>query len=224
MWQTVIRNEYKFYIFAFLLCLYKQKCFLFINYLRKRYNIAIRIKKKYQGRQREVNNDIVNEKIRDEKLLVILKDGEKPVEMLTKDALSKAQDLELDLVLIAPNAPIPVAKIIDYGKFKYERKKKEQQKKKNQKVVEVKEVRLTQRIGEHDLQVKLKDAKRFLEKGNKVKVSLRFRRNEMGDKTKAMELMNRFIEELSEIAKVSSEPKARAIFLDMMLEPTNKKK
>ncbi len=202
---------------------YKQKCFLFINYLRKRYNIAIRIKKKYQGRQREVNNDIVNEQIKADKLLVIIDDA-KPVEMSTKDALSKAQGLELDLVLIAPNAPTPVAKIIDYGKYKYERKKKEQQKKKNQKVVEVKEVRLTQRIGEHDLQVKLKDAKRFLEKGNKVKVSLRFRRNEMGDKSKAMDLMNRFVEELADIAKVSSEPKARAIFLDMMLEPSNKKK
>ena len=144
--------------------------------------------------------------------------------MSRQEALDKAADLELDLVLIAPNAPTPVAKVIDYGKYKYERKKKEQQIKKNQKVVEVKEVRLTQRIGEHDLQVKLKDAKRFLEKGNKVKVSLRFRRNEMGDTTKAMELMNRFKEEMSELAIVASEPKARAIFLDMMLEPKNRKK
>jgi translation initiation factor IF-3 len=144
--------------------------------------------------------------------------------MSTKDALAKAQDLELDLVLIAPNAPTPVAKIIDYGKFKYERKKKEQQKKKNQKVVEVKEVRLTQRIGEHDLQVKLKDARRFLTKGNKVKVSLRFRRNEMNDQSQAMDIMKRFEEELQDIAIVSSKPKLRAIFLDMMLEPNNKKK
>jgi translation initiation factor IF-3 len=144
--------------------------------------------------------------------------------MTRQQALERTAELELDLVLVAPKAPTPVAKIVDYGKYKYERKKKEQQKKKNQKVVEVKEVRLTQRIGEHDLQVKLKDAKRFLEKGNKVKVSLRFRRNEMHDTSKGHALLDRFTEELGDLVKVASRPKPRAIFLDMMLEPAQQKK
>lgn len=155
-------------------------------------------------------------------MLVIFDEEKKPEEMSNRDALSKAKDLDLDLVLISDKAKIPVAKITDYGKFKYERKKKAQLQKKNQKIIELKEVRLTPRIGEHDLQVKMKDAKRFLEKGNKVKVSLRFRRNELQDQTQGREIIERFKNDLSDISSVEKEPLLRGIFLDIIMEPLKK--
>ena len=142
--------------------------------------------------------------------------------MSTKDALDKAREMELNLVLISDKAEVPIARITDYGKFKYEKKKKELLQKKNQKVVEMKEVRLTPRIGEHDLQVKLKDAKRFLEKNNKVKVSLRFRRNELQDQELGRDVLERFKTELSSISKVEKPPVLRGIFLDIIMEPVKK--
>jgi translation initiation factor IF-3 len=139
--------------------------------------------------------------------------------MNLQDALSSASEKELDLVLITDKGTLPVAKIIDYGKYKYEKKKKAQAAKKNQKIVETKEVRLTPRIGVHDLQVKIKDARRFIEKGDKVKVSLRYRRNELNDTEPGKEVMRKIIEELKDIAVVTKEPTQREIFLDMFLEP-----
>ncbi len=187
-------------------------------------NIAIKIKKRYQGRQREVNKDIINDDIRANELLVIAPDGEKLGVMSKSDALNKADEYELDLVLIAPGGKPPVAKIIDYGKYKYERKKKESEAKKNQKTVETKEIRLRPNIGQHDIDVKMKAARKFLEKGNRVKVSLSFRgKRELVNKEVGVETLRQFITALEDISTPDKPPKmVNGRFLDVLLMPINK--
>lgn len=122
---------------------------------------------------------MINEQIRDKEILLIGEHGEKLGIMSARDALKLAQDAELDLVKIAPTAKPPVCKIIDYGKYRYELLRKEKEAKKKQKVIEVKEVRLSPNIDTNDLNTKTSAARKFLEKGNKVKVTLRFRGREM---------------------------------------------
>ncbi len=144
--------------------------------------------------------------------------------MSKRDALNKADEYNLDLVLIATNGNPPVAKIIDYGKFKYERKKKESEAKKNQKVVETKEIRLRPNIGQHDVDVKIKNARKFLEKGNRVKVSLSFRGRELANTEVGKETLQKFVETLSDISTPDKPPKmVNGRFLDVLLMPTNTK-
>ena len=118
---------------------------------------------------------MINGRIRDKEVRVISEDGEQLGIMSSKDAMKLAREAELDLVKIAPKAQPPVCKIIDYGKYKYELARKEKEAKKKQKTVEVKEVRLSPNIDTNDLNTKMNNAKKFITKGNKVKVTLRFR-------------------------------------------------
>ncbi len=127
-------------------------------------------------------------------------------------------------MLIAANGNPPVAKIVDYGKFKYERKKKESEAKKNQKVIETKEVRLRPNIGQHDIDVKIKNARSFLEKGNRVKVSLAFRGREMANQDIGKQTLESFVEALSDISNPDKPPKmVNGRFLDVLLMPINNK-
>ncbi len=193
--------------------------FYFRETILKEYIIAIKIKKRYQGRQREVNKDVINESIRDKELLVITFDGEKLGILSREEALREADKRELDLVLIAPQGKPPVAKIIDYGKYRYDKKKKEQEIKKNTKIVEQKEIRLSANIGQHDLDVKIKNAIKFLEKGNKLKVSLAFKGRELSNTEVGKEKMNIFLEEIKEFSVIEKEPKLIGRFYNVYLAP-----
>ncbi len=140
-------------------------------------------------------------------------------------ALAKADEYNLDLVLIAPGATPPVAKIIDYGKFKYERKKKESEAKKNQKTVETKEIRLRPNIGKHDVEFKIKHAREFLEKGNRVKISLSFRGRELANTQVGIDTLQAFVDSLSDISTPDKPPKmVNGRFLDVLLMPINTNK
>ncbi len=185
-------------------------------------NIAIKIKKRYQGRQRSHYNDFVNERIRSKELLVIGPDGQKLGVLSKEIALKKASEYDLDLVLISDKGTVAVAKIIDYGKFKYERKKRESENKKNQKIVETKEIRLRPNIEKHDLETKQKKAREFLKKGNRVKVSLSFRGREMSNKDVGLTTINNFLDSLKDIAQVDKEPKLNGRFLDANISPKKK--
>mgnify|MGYP001034633776 CR=1 FL=1 len=149
----------------------------------------------------------VNDRIRAPEIRVIDAEGEMLGVMSPDKALKLAQEAGLDLVEISPNASPPVCKILDYGKYKYEQQKKAAEARKNQKTVDVKEIKVRPAIGEHDYQVKYKNARKFLDHGDKVKVTLRLRGREMAHKDLAMEVLNRLKQELSDISKVDLEPK-----------------
>lgn len=150
---------------------------------------------------------MINEQIRDKEVLLIGENGEKLGIMVTRDALQMAKEAELDLVKIAPTAKPPVCKIIDYGKYRYELARKEKEAKKKQKVIEVKEVRLSPNIDTNDLNTKMSAARKFLEKGDKVKVTLRFRGREMAHMSKSRYILDDFAEKLADIAVVDKPPK-----------------
>lgn len=139
------------------------------------------------------------------------------------EALDKAEEANLDLVLISPNAEPPVAKIMDFGKYRYELQKREKEAKKKQKVTEVKEVRLSTFIEEHDVQVKAKTAGKFLQEGNKVKVSLRLRGRERDYANKAMDVMVQFAEIISDISVIEKKPNFEGRGLMMVLAPKSDK-
>lgn len=132
-------------------------------------------------------------------------------------ALKKAAEVSLDLVEIAPQSEPPVCKILDFGKYKYEIKKKQISSKKKQKTIAIKEVKLRLNIGEHDLQVKLKQMRGFIEDGDKIKISLKFRGREITHNELGMEVMNRIATELSEIAKFELPPKIEGMQILMIL-------
>ena len=140
-----------------------------------------------------------------------------------QEALRQAGEIGLDLVEISPNAEPPVCKILDYGKYKYEMQKKAAEARKKQKVIDVKEIKLRPTIEEHDYAVKMRSARRFIEEGDKVKVTLRFRGREMAHLDLGMKVMNRFREELSDIAKIESEPKMEGKQAMMLLSPALQK-
>lgn len=142
--------------------------------------------------------------------------------MSAKDALEKAYDEDLDLVLVAPNASPPVCKILDYSKFKFEMAKKEKEARKNQKVVELKEIRLSATIDQHDLETKAKNANKFLKAGDKVKVSLKFKGREVRFVEKGKETILKFVEMLEE-GKIDKEPKLEGKFLNVIVLPKDKK-
>ncbi len=150
---------------------------------------------------------MINEQIRDKEVLLIGENGEKLGIMSSRDALQMAKEAELDLVKIAPTAKPPVCKIIDYGKYRYELARKEKEAKKKQKVIEVKEVRLSPNIDTNDLNTKMSAARKFLEKGDKVKVTLRFRGREMAHMSKSRYILDDFAEKLADIAVIDKPPK-----------------
>lgn len=149
----------------------------------------------------------VNEQIRAKEVQVIDENGEKKGVMNINDALDLAFDKKLDLVLVSPNLEVPVCKIMNYGKYKFEQSKKEKEAKKKQKILEVKELRVTPNIEEHDFGFKSKNARKFLEAGNKVKITLRFRGREVNNVKSGEIVLKKFIEELQDIATVEKQPK-----------------
>lgn len=160
---------------------------------------------------------MINEQIRDREVRVVSATGEQLGIMSSREAMKLAQEAELDLVKIAPKAQPPVCKIIDYGKFKYEQTRKEKEAKKKQKTVEIKEVRMSPNIDTNDLNTKINNAKKFLEKGNKVKVTLRFRGREMAHVQQSRHILDDFAETLKDIASIEKAPKLEGRNMSMVL-------
>ena len=160
---------------------------------------------------------MINEQIRDKEVRLIGEDGEQLGIMSAKEAYKLAQDAELDLVKIAPTAKQPVCKIIDYGKYRYEQARKEKEARKKQKVIDVKEVRLSPNIDTNDLNTKVVSARKFLEKGEKVKVTLRFRGREMAHMSKSKYILDDFAESLADIAVVDKPSKVEGRSMVMFL-------
>jgi translation initiation factor IF-3 len=134
-------------------------------------------------------------------------------------ALSAAEEAGLDLVEVSPNADPPVVKILDFGKFKYEEQKKKNEARKKQKVIDVKEIKLRPNIDAHDYEVKMRNARRFLEEGDKVKVTMRFRGREMAHQDLGMNVLHKVRDELEELAKVESMPRMEGRQMTMVLAP-----
>ena len=161
----------------------------------------------------------INVQIRDKELRVIDADGTQLGIMSLRQALEIAEQKNLDLVKIAPQANPPVCKIIDYGKYRFEQAKREKEARKNQRVVEIKEVRLSLNIDTHDFETKRNHALRFISEGNKVKVSIRFRGREMGHPELGQEIMQRFAGAMSEVANVEKPAKLEGRTMLMFLAP-----
>lgn len=162
---------------------------------------------------------MINEEIRDKEVRLIDENGEQLGVVSGKDAIKLAMEKNLDLVKIAPQSKPPVCKIMNYGKYRFDQIKKEKEAKKKQKTMEVKEVRLSPNIDEHDLNTKLKNAAKFLEKGDKVKVSVRFRGREMTHTEIGKEVLNQFAQGISEVGAIDKAPKMEGRSMVMFLMP-----
>ena len=161
----------------------------------------------------------LNEEIRDKEVRVIGADGAQLGIMTAAAANAMAEEQELDLVKISPNAVPPVCKIMDYSKFCYDQKKREKDAKKNQKVVEIKEIRMSPSIDTNDFNTKVKNAQKFLKEGNRVKVSVRFRGREMAHTNIGEKLLIDFSEACAEVASMEKNPKLEGRFMAMFLTP-----
>ncbi len=148
----------------------------------------------------------INGQIKEKEVQLIGANGEKLGNMSIEKALEIAEEQDLDVVLVSPNATPVVCKLMNYGKYKFEQAKKEKESRKNQKVFEIKEIRVSYNIGEHDFNFKSKNARSFLEAGNKVKFTLRFRGRELNNAKAGEEILNKFSESLSDIAIVEKKP------------------
>ena len=160
---------------------------------------------------------MINEQIRDREVRLIGPDGEQIGVVSSREAQKIADEAGLDLVKIAPNAKPPVCKVIDYGKYRYDLARKEKDAKKKQKTVELKEIRLSPNIDTNDLNTKMKAAKKFLAKGNKVKITLRFRGREMAHMNSSKHILDDLAEQLSDIAVVEKAPKIEGRSIGMVL-------
>lgn len=160
---------------------------------------------------------MINEQIRDKEVRLIGAEGEQLGVMPLREAMKLAEEAELDLVKIAPTAKPPVCKIIDYGKYRYELARKEKEARKKQKVVELKEIRMSPNIDANDLNTKMNAAKKFLTKGDKVKITLRFRGREMAHMNASRHILVDFAESLAEIAVVEKAPKVEGRSISMVL-------
>lgn len=168
-------------------------------------------------RYENISELMINEQIRDKEVRLIGTEGEQLGIMPTKDALKLAREAELDLVKIAPNAKPPVCKIIDYGKYRYELARKEKEAKKKQKTIDIKEVRLSPNIDTNDLNTKVNQARKFLSKGDKVKVTLRFRGRELAHVNQSKVILDQFAEQLEDIAIVDKPAKFEGRSMIMFL-------
>ncbi|MCI6713718.1 MAG: translation initiation factor IF-3 [Lachnospiraceae bacterium] len=164
-----------------------------------------------------ISDLFINEQIRDKEVRVIGEDGEQLGIMSAKEALKLAEEAGVDLVKIAPTAKPPVCKIVDYGKFKYEQTRKEKEAKKKQKVVEIKEIRLSPNIDTNDLNTKINAAKKFISKGDRVKVTLRFRGREMAHMNTSKHILDDFAQALADVAVVDKAPKVEGRSMTMFL-------
>lgn len=165
----------------------------------------------------------VNENIRAREVRLIDANGDQLGIKSRQEALEIAETRNLDLVLVAPNAKPPVCRIMDYGKYRFEQQKKEKEARKKQKVINVKEVRLSPSIEEHDFNTKLRNARKFIDKGDKVKVSIRFRGRAITHKELGQKVLERFAEECKDIASVEQRAKMEGRSMFMMLAPMNEK-
>lgn len=166
----------------------------------------------------------INEQIRANKVQIIDNEGNKIGPISLNEALDMAYEKKLDLVLVAPNAEVPVCKLMNYGKYKFEQAKREKEAKKKQKTFELKEIRITPNIEEHDFGFKVKNARKFIEDGNKVKVTVRFRGRELNYLKLGEEELNHFIEELSDIAVPEKKPllEGKNMFIILAKKQINK--
>lgn len=162
---------------------------------------------------------MINGQIKDKELRVIGDDGTQLGIMSNKDAQDLADFKNLDLVKISPNAKPPVCRIMDYSKYKFDKTKKEKEARKKQKVVSVKELRLSPNIDKHDVQVKVKKAIEFLKNGDKVKISIKLRGRELGHTDIATNIMQNFAEQVSEFGSIDKAPKLESKFMSMFLTP-----
>lgn len=165
----------------------------------------------------------INEEIRDKEIRVISEDGEQLGIMSADEALKIAEERNLDLVKIAPMAKPPVCKIMDYGKFRFEKAKKEKEARKNQKIIETKEIRLSLNIDSHDFETKINNAKKFIAGGNKLKVSIRFRGREMAHPELGLEKMQKAAEALAEVAVIEKAAKLEGRQMLMFMAPKGNK-
>lgn len=165
---------------------------------------------------------LLNEEIREKELRVVSNDGEQLGIMSSKDALKIAEEKELDLVMISPNAKPPVCKIMDYGKFVYEQSKKEKEAKKNQKVTNLKEVRLSPKIDEHDIEIKAANARKFLVAEDKVKVTVRFRGREAENSGAGTKVLNKFLALVQDVCVVEKPAKLEGRNMILILGPIKK--
>ena len=160
---------------------------------------------------------MINEQIRDKEVRVVGADGEQLGIMSAREANALAREADLDLVKIAPTAKPPVCKIIDYGKYRYELARKEKEAKKKQKVIDIKEVRLSPNIEDNDLNTKVNAARKFITKGDKVKVTLRFRGREMAHMQSSKQILDVFAEKLSDVAVIEKPAKLEGRSIIMIL-------
>jgi len=165
------------------------------------------------------NQLMVNEGIRDKEIRLIDVDGQMMGIISAKEAQKLAYSKNLDLVKVAPKANPPVCRIMDYGKYMFELAKKEKEAKKNQKIINIKEVWVKPKIEEHDFNFKAKNAYKFLEKGDKVKVSVRFRGREMNYTSLGQEVLKKFAEAVKEVGEVEKKPKLEGRSMTMILNP-----
>lgn len=173
-----------------------------------------------QPKRQVVTN--VNETIRLKEMMIITDDGEKLGMMSKQVALDMAYDRNLDLVVVAPNANPPVAKFMDYNKFKYDQQRKAREAKKKQKTVTLKEIRLSPKIDTHDFETKLRNGRKFLETGDKLKISIRFRGREMAYTNRGREVMLDFAQRCADLADIESHPKQDGRTMIMTLNPKKK--
>lgn len=164
-----------------------------------------------------INELMINEQIRDKEVRLIGEEGEQLGIMSAREAQKLAEDAGLDLVKIAPTAKPPVCKIVDYGKYRYEQARKDKEAKKKQKVIDVKEIRLSPNIDTNDLNTKVNAAKKFLSKGDKVKITLRFRGREMAHMNASKHILDDFAEALKDVAVIEKAPKVEGRSMTMFL-------
>ncbi len=160
---------------------------------------------------------MINEQIRDKEVRVIGEDGEQLGIMSSKEALKLAKEAELDLIKIAPTAKPPVCKIVDYGKYRYEQMRKEKEARKKQKTIDIKEIRFSPNIDTNDLNTKVNQARKFLTKGDKVKVSIRFRGRELAHTEIGVDILNNFAAQLEDVAVVEKPAKVEGRSMVMFL-------
>ena len=167
---------------------------------------------------RAISNELlINEKIREKEVRVVTETGEQLGIMPIAEARARAEEAGVDLVMIAPNAKPPVCRIIDYGKFKYEQTRKEKESRKKQKTIEIKEIRMSPNIDKNDLNTKVNAARKFLQKGDRVKITLRFRGREMAHMQNGRVILEDFAKQLEDIATVEKAPKVEGRTLTMFL-------
>lgn len=169
---------------------------------------------------KDIKQDLlINEQIRFKEVQVIDNEGNKLEKMPINDAMNLAMDKNLDLVLVSSNPTNPVCKLMDYGKYKFEQSKREKESKKKQKTFELKELRVTPNIEDHDFNFKVKNAKKFLSDGNKVKITVRFRGRELNYVKLGEQVLNKFSEELSEVATLEKKPLLEGKNMFIILAP-----